>query len=67
MAGSGWSRWSCAEEFQRVWSALEPLAQAGGREPWSSCSEKRRVGAYYFYILDPEFGPGFIKICTYAP
>jgi len=29
--------------------------------------EKRRVGAYYFYILDPEFGPSFIKICTYAP
>ena len=27
----------------------------------------RRVGAYYFYILDHEFGPGFIKICTYAP
>jgi hypothetical protein len=29
--------------------------------------EERRVGIYYFYILDPDFGPGFIKICTYAP
>jgi len=29
--------------------------------------EERRVGIYYFYILDPEFGPGFIKICIYAP
>ena len=29
--------------------------------------EERRVGTYYFYILDPEFGPGFIKICTYFP
>jgi hypothetical protein len=29
--------------------------------------EERRVGIYYFYILDPEFGPGFIKLCTYAP
>jgi hypothetical protein len=29
--------------------------------------EDRRVGTYYFYILDPEFGPGFIKLCTYAP
>ncbi|HZE03881.1 MAG TPA: hypothetical protein VE127_01580, partial [Solirubrobacteraceae bacterium] len=29
--------------------------------------ERRRVGAYYFYILDPEFGLGFIQICTYAP
>lgn len=29
--------------------------------------EDRRIGIYYFYILDPEFGPGFIKLCTYAP
>ena len=29
--------------------------------------EERRVGIYYFYLLDPEFGPGFIKICTYFP
>ena len=29
--------------------------------------EERRVGMYYFYMLDPEFGPGFIKICTYFP
>ena len=29
--------------------------------------EERRVGMYYFYVLDAEFGPGFIKICTYFP
>ena len=29
--------------------------------------ERRRVGVYYFYIVDPDFGPGFIKICTYFP
>ncbi|MGH8991549.1 MAG: hypothetical protein ACRDZ7_08490, partial [Acidimicrobiia bacterium] len=29
--------------------------------------EQRRVGVYYFYVLDPDFGPGFIKICTYFP
>ena len=29
--------------------------------------EERRVGIYYFYVLDAEFGPGFIKICTYFP
>ncbi len=22
---------------------------------------------YYFYVLDADFGPGFIKICTYFP
>lgn len=21
-------------------------------------------GMYYFYVADPEFGPGFIKVCT---
>ena len=29
--------------------------------------EERRVGVYYFYIADAEFGAGFIKICTYFP
>jgi hypothetical protein len=29
--------------------------------------EDRRVGMYYFYVLDEQFGPGFIKICTYFP
>jgi hypothetical protein len=27
----------------------------------------RAVTVYYFYIADPDFGPGFIKLCTYAP
>lgn len=25
------------------------------------------VNHYYFYLHDEEFGPGFIKICSYAP
>ncbi len=28
---------------------------------------ERRVTVYYFYIWDAEFGPGFIKICSYFP
>ena len=55
-----------AEEFQWVWSARNKA-----RKPGVACieffRERRRVGAYYFYILDPEFGPGFIRICSYAP
>ncbi len=34
---------------------------------WDFTKESRRVGVYYFYILDPDFGVGFIKICTYFP
>ena len=26
-----------------------------------------RVKHFYYYLHDEEFGPGFIKICTYAP
>jgi len=29
--------------------------------------EERRVGVYYFYIADADFGAGFIKVCTYFP
>jgi len=25
------------------------------------------VNHYYFYLQDPEWGPGFIKVCTYLP
>ena len=25
------------------------------------------VNHYYFYILDPEWGPAFVKACSYAP
>ena len=34
---------------------------------FSFFKEQRRVGVYYFYILDQDFGPGVIKICTYFP
>jgi hypothetical protein len=51
------------EEFQRVWTARNRSRKPGGAS--LDCFwEKRRVGAYYFYILDPDFGPSFITICT---
>jgi hypothetical protein len=54
------------QEFQWVLSgrnrAVHPNAVC-----YDFFKEERRVGIYYFYILDPEFGPGFIKICTYCP
>ena len=55
-----------AEEFQRVWSAKNRSEKPGVASlDWFW--DKRRVGAYYFYIHDQEFGPAFIKICTYGP
>ena len=55
-----------AQEFQWVFSAKNDSIGTARVASTSSKSE-RRVGTYYFYILDPEFGPGFIKICTYFP
>lgn len=54
------------QEIQWVWSARNRPRKPGAT--WLEFfKERRRVGAYYFYIRDPEFGLGFIKICTYAP
>ena len=52
-----------AQEYQWVFSAKSSTGGSG----FTFFKEQRRVGVYYFYILDPDFGPGFIKICTYFP
>lgn len=55
-----------AQEFQWVWSARQRARQPGA--VWFEfVKEERRVGTYYFYVADAEFGPGFVKICTYFP
>jgi hypothetical protein len=51
-----------AQEFQWVFSGR--TSRGSG---FTFFKEQRRVGVYYFYVLDPDFGPGFIKICTYFP
>ena len=54
-----------AQEFQWVFSGRNrsetPVAN------FEFTKSERRVGTYYFYVLDPDFGPGFIKIATYFP
>lgn len=36
--------------------------------PWFSFTKAdRRVTCFYFYLWDEDFGPGFIKICSYFP
>ena len=55
-----------AQEFQWVFSAKNRSPKPGVVS-FDFVKEDRRVGMYYFYVLDAEFGPGFIKICTYFP
>lgn len=55
-----------AQEFQWVFNATKRTGGAGGI--WFEYAKaERRVGTYYFYVLDPDFGAGFVKICTYFP
>jgi hypothetical protein len=55
-----------AQEFQRVFSAKN-RSSTPGVVRFEFVKEERRVGIYYFYIYDADFGPGFIKVCTYFP
>lgn len=57
-----------AQEFQRVFFTAR---QRPTRDPnvklFGFDKADRRVTVYYFYVLDADFGPGFIKICSYFP
>ena len=54
-----------AQEFASVFQSSKTTTPAG---PWFTFfKQNRRVTCYYFYVWDTEFGPGFIKICTYFP
>ncbi len=39
----------------------------GGRPFWQYSRRPVFVTHYYFYLVDRDFGPAFIKVCTYAP
>jgi len=55
-----------AQEFQWVFGGRN-RSEVPGVASFDFTKASRRVGVYYFYVLDPDFGVGFIKICTYFP
>ncbi len=55
-----------AQELQWVFGARN-RSDKPGVASFEFSKEERRVGVYYFYVLDPDFGPGFIKLCSYFP
>jgi len=63
---SGVAAIGVAQEFQRVWSAYERQTPTGAAQWWFTKAD-RRVSCYYFYLWDVDFGPAFIKVCTYFP
>jgi hypothetical protein len=63
---SGVAAIGIAQEFQNVFASAQRTGHNG--IPWFSFSKAdRRVTCFYFYVWDADFGPAFIKICTYFP
>ncbi len=63
---SGVAAIGIAQEFQNVFASAQRKGDNG--IPWFSFFKAdRRVTCFYFYLWDPDFGPAFIKICTYFP
>ncbi|MGH8882682.1 MAG: hypothetical protein ACRD0P_35960, partial [Stackebrandtia sp.] len=55
-----------AQEFQWVFGGRN-RSETPGVVNFDFTKASRRVGTFYFYVLDADFGVGFIKICTYFP
>ena len=54
-----------AQEFAPVFTATKT---GQTKSVWFSFTKAdRRVTCYYFYLYDDEFGPAFVKVCTYFP
>jgi hypothetical protein len=56
-----------AQEFQSVFTGYDRTAGKPGPPSFTFAKADRRVSVYYFYVLDRDFGPGFIKLCSYFP
>jgi hypothetical protein len=63
---SGVAAIGVAQEFQNVFASTGH--ERPGHLPWFSFYKAdRRVTCFYFYLWDAEFGPAFIKVCSYFP
>jgi hypothetical protein len=56
-----------AQEFQIVWTAHKRDTDSAKPPQFTFTKQQRRVIVYYVYIWDVDFGPAFIKICSYFP
>jgi hypothetical protein len=63
---SGVAAIGVAQEFQRVWTAYQRDTRTAAPQ-FTFVKADRRVTCYYFYLWDEDFGPAFIKVCSYFP
>jgi hypothetical protein len=66
---SGVAAVGVAQEFQWVFTGTTYHGDEGGGGVvrFGYAKADRRVTAYYFYLVDEEFGSAFIKVCAYSP
>lgn len=55
-----------AQEFQSVYVGYKRPTRSNTPH-FNYSRAPRRVTCFYFYLLDPDFGPSFIKLCAYFP
>ena len=56
-----------AQEFQWVFTGYKRATDTPGAVNYGFDKAERRVTCFYFYVLDEEFGLGFVKIASYFP
>jgi hypothetical protein len=59
-----------AQERTSVWRGYVDDTHAGHRPSHPHMAWRRQSSVpdhWYFYFADPEWGPAFVKVCTYAP
>jgi hypothetical protein len=56
-----------AQEFAPVWTAHRRDTDPTKPPQFSFTKQQRRVTVFYVYVWDDDFGPAFIKICSYFP
>ena len=54
-----------AQERASGWTATKQ--RDGGRVHFTFRRKSVCVNHYYIYVIDPEWGPAFLKVCGYAP
>lgn len=55
------------QEFQWVFTGHKRPTDNPGAVNYGFDKAERRVTCFYFYVLDEDFGLGFVKICSYFP
>ncbi len=56
-----------AQEFASVWTARKRDTDPAKPPQFSFTKQQRRVTVFYVYLWADDFGPAFIKLCSWFP